>query len=142
MYHFAGLRILYSWHLKPLIVLHSDRFVLSMLFIYPSIDSGIADLPWILTDIIEKHKDFVYDLNGAAVTGDQGVENFSNNVSVVEYYNVFISNHCHMGYDLATAKVCFGGRITTVTNFTEILLSRIPTTVKEYLTKNKHTFLQ
>jgi hypothetical protein len=95
-----------------------------------------------LTDVIEKHKDFVYDLNGDAVTGNQRVENVSNNVSTVKYYNVFISDHYHMGYNLATANVCFGRRITTVANGIEILLSRIPVTVKEHLTKNKNAFLQ
>ena len=99
----------------------------------------LLQLLWFLIDVIEKHEDFVYDLNGNAVTGNQCVENFSSNVSVVKYYNMFISDHCHMGFDLATANVCFGRRITTVANIIENSLSRIPTTVKEHLTENKNT---
>ncbi|ORE18105.1 hypothetical protein BCV71DRAFT_235219 [Rhizopus microsporus] len=143
MYHFISLRILYSWHLKLLIVMialsqayslfiHLEMVLLQML-------PNLMSLLWFLIDVIEKHEDFVYDLNGNAVTGNQCVENFSSNVSVVKYYNMFISDHCHMGFDLATANVCFGRRITTVANIIENSLSRIPTTVKEHLTENKNT---
>ncbi|KAG1170444.1 hypothetical protein G6F70_007659 [Rhizopus microsporus] len=154
------------------VALRPGRFMSNMFYVDPPRDDVITDTSepdelcgWIspndigavaavvLTDDVEKHKDFVYELNGDAVTGNQRAEIFTRilgrsitykKVSAVEYYNTFITkiypNNHRMGYDLATKKVCFDKNFSTITDGIEILLGRKPETVEEFLIKNKHRF--